>query len=540
MTLETGEQNLPPVNRIAAKALYIPFTAAAAVSFLAYWWAVGSITSHVILYRVLAILIPLIVFYIAVRVFRRTDRRMQKTTARSAGAQFLFAFALVFTAGAAARVYVIETMANEPFSDYSMYMQLGRLLSDPSRASQWTDDLRGYLALFPGTLTYPMLVLQGVFALFGDSLYAALYANLAVSMVNGLLIYRIARRFCGRFPSLAAMAAYLAWPSLILYSSLPAAEPAGTLCFLLGVWLFLPVFRLFDRNRLADAAVLIVRLALSGVLFTLSSQMIPVAAAAVPAASLTLLFYRIGSGERKRQNAPGLKLLSMAVVLLSSCAAAVAMHQAVKAKLGIEPVSGLASFGYSWMTGVNRDSAGGWNVADSDYINREFAASGDARAAHVEAARVAGERMRGDIPGTGKLFCDKFVALWRGDDFGVTMVMEGYAQNGFQLEDYAFVDLFRPVSRFLYGSLLFFVFVGAARSLRKGAHADPMQYLTVLTFSLIAACSLFLEYNERVHCLALPLLILYAAHTLETFREARVEGSPSGPVRTGMAEAVTQ
>lgn len=142
--------------------------------------------------------------------------------------------AVLLGVGVYLRLWVIWNIPVEPDSDFETYYRMANhLLNDTLMSAEGAVDRR-YIALYPHTIGFPMLILWPTFAIFGASVRNALYANLVCSVISILLAGHIARRIAGRTGALVAVALMSLWPSHILFSNMVATEPSFTMLILLA------------------------------------------------------------------------------------------------------------------------------------------------------------------------------------------------------------------------------------------------------------------------------------------------------------------
>lgn len=105
--------------------------------------------------------------------------------------------AVLVGVGVYLRLWVIWNIPVEPDSDFETYYRMANhLLNDTLMSAEGAVDRR-YIALYPHTIGFPMLILWPTFAIFGASVRNALYANLVCSVISILLAGHIARRIAG-------------------------------------------------------------------------------------------------------------------------------------------------------------------------------------------------------------------------------------------------------------------------------------------------------------------------------------------------------
>ena len=186
--------------------------------------------------------------------------------------------AVLVGVGVYLRLWVIWNIPVEPDSDFETYYRMANhLLNDTLMSAEGAVDRR-YIALYPHTIGFPMLILWPTFAIFGASVRNALYANLVCSVISILLAGHIARRIAGRTGALVAVALMSLWPSHILFSNMVATEPSFTMLILLAADMMTSIL---DRHKgsLYDAAPsrMLGVMALLGIVLALAGAIRPMA-----------------------------------------------------------------------------------------------------------------------------------------------------------------------------------------------------------------------------------------------------------------------
>ena len=434
------------------------------------------------------------------------------------------------------RLLVIWGLPIAPSSDFETYYQLGKHLSQGTLLLEG-GGYRDYVAKFPHTIGFPMLVLYPVFSIFGASVSAALYANLTFCLGNILLSAFIGRRLGGRAMGLIAGALMAVWPSHVLYAGLVASEPSFTFCVLLA---FYVAFVLFSNGegsifrRYPKGAVLLYLV--PGALLAMGGAIRPMAVIALIALMLVLAFSREKEPGNGSLSALKARSLLCALVMLASYAMGSTLIKGVaQAQVGLPLVSGKDAFGYNVMVGVNTDSCGYWNEQDAVFFDEAYNKTGSAGMAHRAAMEVALGRIKDNPLGMLKLVYDKYVAMWQQDGFGVDWVKLFSQQQGILTDDWsARLMSLRNMGEFLY----LWVLVLVLQLLPSVLRSPRREYITLLLMFLgTAALHMALETQVRYHYAVLPFFLLLASAAvckdfdIHDFKEQRLPAHPFAMLR---------
>lgn len=260
---------------------------------------------------------------------------------------------------------------------------------------------RRYIALYPHTIGFPMLILWPTFAIFGASVRNALYANLVCSVISILLAGHIARRIAGRTGALVAVALMSLWPSHILFSNMVATEPSFTMLILLAADMMTSIL---DRRKgsLYDVAPsrMLGVMALLGIVLALAGAIRPMAVILLAAYCVVQLCVtgdpmneiRV-EGARYATSQP---IVCIVLVLVCYLVTGSVISRAISDIIGEQPASGLYASGYNLMVGLNTQSNGLWNETDSEFFAQAYDATKSATGAHQACMEVAAQRIQSE------------------------------------------------------------------------------------------------------------------------------------------------
>lgn len=402
------------------------------------------------------------------------------------------------------------------------------LLNDTLMSAEGAVDRR-YIALYPHTIGFPMLILWPTFAIFGASVRNALYANLVCSVISILLAGHIARRIAGRTGALVAVALMSLWPSHILFSNMVATEPSFTMLILLAADMMTSIL---DRRKgsLYDVAPsrMLGVMALLGIVLALAGAIRPMAVILLAAYCVAQLCVtgdpmneiRV-EGARYATSQP---IVCIVLVLVCYLVTGSVINRAISDIIGEQPASGLYASGYNLMVGLNTQSNGLWNETDSEFFAQAYDATKSATGAHQACMEVAAQRIQSEPENVLNLMVYKFRDLWRTDDFGIDWNLLWTEQQGTLTPELrSLLESIRPIGRVMYMAVLLFAALGAMEAWRRRLAPNAMILICMLFFLGTALSHMLLETQVRYHYTMIPFLILLAAWTVRSWSKTAAE-----------------
>ncbi len=440
--------------------------------------------------------------------------------------------ALAFCAGLLLRLWVIHKIPMQPESDFAAYYRIANhLLNGTILAPEGAAD-KQYIALYPHTIGFPMLLLTPVFRIFGASVKTALYANLTCSMASVALAGHIGYRLHGRLGMVCVTVLMSLWPSHIFYSNMVATEPAFTLLLLLAAELILSVLERKENSLFIRApGRLLAMLCLLGVVLAFAGAIRPMALILVAAFAAVQL--GMGKEGREKQDGSGLQnavtrtVLCTALMLAFYFGTSAIITRTIEDTIMEQPASGLTASGYNLMVGVNDRSMGLWNQEDADFFSAAYEETGSAAEAHKACLDKALERVAAEPENVLNLIIYKFRDLWQTDDFGIDWNLLWTAEQGTLTPEMSqMFESWRPVGRIAYMMLLLLCLVAVLDTWRKTRAPHPMMMVCILFFLGTALAHMLLETQVRYHYNMIPFLILLASFALAGWRERMQEEPP--------------
>lgn len=464
--------------------------------------------------------------FLGVRVVNRAAPRMPLWLRNTL---WLSASALVIGLGLYLRLRTIHGIVLEPESDFETYYRMANHLLRGTMLSPEAEVDRRYIAQYPHTIGYPMLVLLPVFRVFGASVQNALYANLVCSMISVVLVGRIAYRTMGKAASVAGMALMSLWPSHILYGTMVATEPSYTMMTLLA--LDMMVYEI-DRgpNSLYVTSPLraVLTLPLIGVMTAIAGAIRPMALLLMAAWAVVQVM--TGGDPTGKAKTEGMRVmlskgwLCVLVAVMFYLGGANVMTRAIKDIIMEQPASGLNASGYNMMVGLNAEHKGIWNQEDADFFADAYEQTGSANEAHAAAMQRAIDRMSAEPENVLNLMVYKFRDLWQTDDFGIDWNLLWAGQQQTLTEELsASLEKVRTLTRPMYMAILLLSMLGAIEAWRRQRAPMPLQMLSMLYFLASALSFMLLETQVRYHYSIIPILILLSVICVFEWREHAAE-----------------
>ncbi len=431
---------------------------------------------------------------------------------------------VLFFIGLFLRLYVIQNIYIEPESDYETYYRIaGELLNDTMQTAEGYLDRR-YIALYPHTIGFPMLILLPAFRMFGQSVLVAQYANLVCSMISVLICADIGRKVAGRMGAVLAALMMSLWPSHILYANMVATEQSFTMFILMAADVMTSVLprekgSLYDR----EPGSLIALLILTGILLAIAGAVRPMAMLLLAAFAVVQLLQRHDKDGDVALNGVRYALskgwFCVLLVVLPYLATGGIITRAISDTILEQPASGLTASGYNLMVGVNVGAEGRWNEEDSNFFGMAYDSIGDANQAHAACMQVAFKRIASEPENVLNLLVYKFRDLWQTDDFGIDWNLQWSDQQGTLTPELKeSLESIRPAGRLLYMALLLGSLVCALGMWRSGARKHPLAMVCVIFFLGTALSHMLLETQVRYHYNMLPFQMLLAVMGISSWR----------------------
>lgn len=424
---------------------------------------------------------------------------------------------LVLSAAAAVRVWVINYFPVQPESDFRTYFEVAKLLAQGTLIRDGVGYC-DYISQFPHVFGYPY-ILSKVFLLFGPSVTAGLYLNLAASVISIFLAYRIARLICGKTGGLLALLLVAFWPSQILYVNQMASEPLFMCLTLTAVWITAYLFTNSIKSNSTNVLILNILL---GIILALAGGVRPVVVILLIAIAICTLTYK---AEENRNEKAGLIKSCMSrgwirvtVILISYFICSQLVSGSTARAIDRELPGSTVSFGYNLLVGLNIDSKGSWNEKDARFLEEKFMENGSAEEAHRASRDEAFKRIINNPKGMANLIFEKYTLLWDNDDYASywnTLFLE--SQHNLTPERKAFITKLTTWNNIYYIICVYLSLIsGVFLWFRKRV---GLEHILILYFIGTAMLHMILESQNRYHYSILPVFaILASAGLVDIFR----------------------
>lgn len=376
----------------------------------------------------------------------------------------------------------IYYMRMEPKVDYETFYYSAIGLS-----KSWFFPNR-YIALFPHIFGYSAF-LSVFFKLFGESVFLATLLNVVLSVVSGILIYKIVRNMIS---ATAAVCAYVLWiicPSQTIYNSLVLSDPLYTTFVLAFVYLVVVIAK-------KEKSLKWTKMLLYGVIAAIILQCInvsrPIAMVLVIAMFIWIFILRFKELFQR----------DFLVKWLSFFAAMLAVYFSLgglwnlyfTSRIGEAPAS---VPGYNIHVGFNAITSGTWNEEDSELLNSYSNQAGaTADWAQKQMLNEAKKRITsGEIDFTS-LFTNKLSAFLEKDSACVT-----YCSDVIQEEEHM-----RMICDVFYYCMILLSLCGAYKMLKTSPRSSV--FILPLYVIGITCAQMLVEVALRYHYSIIPFLIM--------------------------------
>ncbi len=419
---------------------------------------------------------------------------------------------LVLAAAAAVRVWVINYFPVQPESDFRTYFEVAKLLAQGTLIRDGVGYC-DYISQFPHVFGYPY-ILSKVFLLFGPSVTAGLYLNMAASVISIFLAYRIARLICGKTGGLLALLLVAFWPSQILYVNQMASEPLFMCLTLTAIWITTYLFTNSKKSKPTNVLILNILL---GIILALAGGVRPVAVILLIAIAICTLTYK--AKENRNEKAGLIKScmsrgwIRVSVILISYFICSQLVSGSTARAIDRELPGSTVSFGYNLLVGLNIDSKGSWNEKDARFLEEKFMENGSAEEAHRASRDEALKRIINNPKGMANLIFEKYTLLWDNDDYASywnTLFLE--KQYNLSPERKAFITKLTTWNNIYYIICVYLSLIsGVFLWFRKRV---GLEHILILYFIGTAMLHMILESQNRYHYSILPVFAILASSGL--------------------------
>lgn len=345
-----------------------------------------------------------------------------------------------------------------------------------------------YVALFSHIMGYSSF-LSVFIALFGENPFVASVLNVILSVVSGILIYKITKTLASTFSAAASYILWIVCPSQTIYNNLVLSEPLYTTYILAFVYL---VVLLRNRENSLTSVYILGYGAVMGLILRCINVCRPVAAIFVIAIFIWLFLLRTCEWKnRKFAEKYALLLVSMLTVYYISGSL---WNIYFTARIGEKPA---LVPGYNVYVGFNTESSGGYNEHDAEILcivdGYENITAEDTQ---NEMLKIAKERIQNENINFLNLFKQK-MGLFLGTD---TMCVE------YNKEIISNISLTKKICESFYYCLLFLNVGSVWRMLKPAPHSAA--FILPLYVIGITLAQMAVEVAGRYHYSVIPFLIM--------------------------------
>lgn len=430
------------------------------------------------------------------------------------------AAAVILLASFIVRVIYVQNFPMQPESDYKTYYEIAQLINKDTLLVDGPGYCE-YVSMFPHVYGYSY-VLAIVLRLFGTSVWTGQVFNIVCAVLTCFFVWRCAVRLAGRASGLIALLMTAFWPSQILYNNFLAAEYLFSLMLFFCLWLFLCLVHTDIRSGQPQGRLFCGHILL-GVLIGLTSAIRPMAMLLLISVLLYLIPSRTALPIRPQNDLPvtaramSRGWIRALLILVSFLLTTGITSKSISFAVDRDIAGGSASFGYNMLVGLNRDSYGGWNQDDADYLYDALDETGSAEEAQLACRDLAMERLKTPVPSLLDLFFHKYTVLWANDDYGSTwnLLFMGQ-QNTLTPTRQDFLYTMRDVNNLYYMTAVALSALGAVFLIRR---RGTWAYVPVTVFLGTVAMHLLVENQNRYHFHALYLFVLLSAVALHVLYE---------------------
>lgn len=375
-----------------------------------------------------------------------------------------------------------------------------------------------YIAVFPHVFGYPY-ILSVLFRLFGSSVMTGSYFNLILSILIIWLIFFIGRELLNERLGLIASFMYAIMPSSTMYCYLMCSEFVFQAFFLAIVLIFIYLLKVENNKKFFMLSFI------NGILIGLLSSVRPNGVILLIALLIMIILF-IRKFDVKITNKILIPCLC-ATYVISYFLASNLTKAFIENKIGTQIADN--RFGWNLYVGLNTDSLGTWNYADSQLFAKILREKGPNNA-QSELFDLAIERLRQfDTPSkTISFLYHKTMKMWS-HDHEVFGYIEGAVEGPkpWWMENLSRYKIIRLISDGIYYSLLIIAATGFIYLLIKDKKINMLLMIFILFFLGTVALHLPFEAAPRYHNPCLAPLCIIAAYCVVNMGTCRMNNEAS-------------
>lgn len=371
----------------------------------------------------------------------------------------------------------------EPQVDYATFYYSAVNLSN-----SWFYPYR-YLALFPHIFGYSTF-LSVFIKIFGESVFLATLLNVILSVVSGILIYKIIRSMISATAAVCAYALWIVCPSQTIYNALVLSEPLYTTFILAFVYFVVVISK-------KEGALKWTQMLLYGFIAAIILQCINVSRPIAPVLIIALFIWIFVLRFKELfQRAFLVKWLSFFVAMLSVYFSLGGLWDLYfTARIGEAPAS---VPGYNIYVGFNTESNGTWNLEDAELLFVSYSDQEGATAvwAQEQMLNEAKERITSGEIDFARLFINKLSIFLGSDNTCVNYCGDAIQDN----------ETMSMICNVFYYCMILLSLCGLYKML-KASHRSAVFILPLYVIGITCA-QMLVEVAPRYHYSVIPFLIM--------------------------------
>lgn len=369
-----------------------------------------------------------------------------------------------------------------PQVDYEMFYNTAVGLAES------TPILNRYIALFPHIFGYSTF-LSIFIKIFGQSVFMATFINVILTILSGILIYKILKNLISTSAGVCGYALWIACPSQTIYNSLVLSDPLYTTFILAFVYLVTVIAK-------KESSLTWIKMLFYGILSALILQAInvsrPIAMILIIAMFIWIFVLRFSELFKKEFLIKWLAFF--AAMLIAYFSLGSLWNSYFTSRIGENPAS---VPGYNIHVGFNTQSNGTWNAEDSGVLDKYSNMEGStADWAQKQMLGEAKARITSGAINFPSLFINK-LNIFMGDDSSCIMYCNSIIQD---------TGLMNMICNVFFYFVMLLSILGAYKMF-KTSHKSSVFILPLYVIGITCA-QMLVEVAGRYHYSIIPFLIM--------------------------------
>jgi len=406
-------------------------------------------------------------------------------------------FIIIITITVLTRFIWIYMVNVEPKSDFKTFHLIA------TQFSMNTVTGHKYISIFPHIFGYSV-VLSLFYKVFGANIFAAQITNILFACGISLLIYILGKQAADWRSGLMSALIWALWPSQIFYSSLAASEMVFTFFFLLFIFLFI---RGIEKKKSILQSVLFF-LGI-GMLCAIINAIRPLGIVLIIAAGI---YYITNEREttvifknRIKLTKPILYMIMIITFFISANIINICISKIIGIRTASSPV------GFNTYIGMNIESNGTWNLADSNELQDMINEGLDAQHIHDLFFDKAINRFKINGINNLRLFIQKFRVMWGSDNDSLIYIKYGISKEIPSIFNFfKYYNILNNGVNFYYYTMIFLCGMAVLKMLLyKENNRLIFIYIIILGITTV---HIIVEVASRYHFPAVSLFSLIAGY----------------------------